>query len=191
MSPMLTSGVLSDECVEATPCTHVAGSDSPQNPSAKTLLDPNNNSQLSSVVSQSAVSSNRSTSQTSSVLSDLCSTHPMSQSDTNNINPVSSSVVNDSGPAATFPGPRDLTYARVDLNTIIDPPTTVRTIYLTSDDPNKPVTSLNPHKLKIALDTLCGPVEINPVEYLRNRTLLITVSSQHQIPTLLNAKTPH
>ena len=93
-------------------------------------------------------------------------------------------VANLSGPTAQPSGSRHMACARVDLNSLADPPTsTARQIYLNYDDPHKHITSLNPLKL----DSLCGPVEA--VEYLRNHTLLITVASPDQIPQLLIAKT--
>ena len=190
------SGVLSDECVEATPSTHVLESDSStpttnSHTSSISHVDPNNNTNPPTVdiAPLPAVPSSLNIPHPSSPTSPIGLSHSATNlpKSTNSSSP-NPNVAKLSDPTAQPSGSRHTTCARVDLNSLANPPTsTARQIYLNCDDPQKHITSLNPLKLKIALDSLCGPVEA--VEYLRNRTLLITVASPDQIPQLLKAKT--
>jgi hypothetical protein len=78
---------------------------------------------------------------------------------------------------------RRATSAKLDLSKIVDYPQTTRQVYMTSTDPTRLLTSMNPFKLKTGIDQLCGPVV--RVEYLRSGTLVLTAASYEQVSQLL------
>ena len=77
---------------------------------------------------------------------------------------------------------------QVDLDTIDTDhlPSTANEVILASDDPQRPITHTNPHKLQIAIDAICGPV--TRVEYLKNQTVIITTNTAEQTKLLLDTK---
>ena len=73
--------------------------------------------------------------------------------------------------------------AKLDLSTITEYPPNTRQVYLTSMDPTRALTKINPFKLKEGIDRLCGPVK--RVEYLRSGSIVITANSTEQVTQLL------
>lgn len=73
--------------------------------------------------------------------------------------------------------------ARIDLQTIEDIPQSTRQVYLTSKDNTRKLTNINPIKLKLEIDNLCGPVL--KTEYLQSGSILITTDNFAQIEMIL------
>jgi hypothetical protein len=79
--------------------------------------------------------------------------------------------------------------ARIDLNSsehLQNLPNDTRQVIICSSDPNISLSKMNPHKVGIAIDNICGTIK--SVEHQRSGNLLITTSTLEQVYKLINTK---
>ena len=154
------------------------------------FLHPISSSPIPLTASSSAVPNSDPSSSSHLVVESSCTSMPSDNSSstttnqtTNNNNepPTQNNNLGQSKP----PNPK-LNSAEIDLNTLESNLTTACQVILTSEDPQRPVIYANPHKLQLAIDAICGPVE--RVEYLKNQSVIITPSTSGQTKLLLNTK---
>ena len=81
--------------------------------------------------------------------------------------------------------PTTPTSARLDMSSISPLPPTTSKLYVTSADPDKKLTQMNPCLLQQEVDLLLGP--IHTIEYLRSGSLLLTTKTFNQVSLLLDA----
>ena len=72
------------------------------------------------------------------------------------------------------------------MSSISPLPPTTRKLYVTSADPDKKLTQMNPCLLQQEVDLLLGP--IHTIEYLRSGSLLLTTKTFNQVSLLLDAQ---
>ena len=78
--------------------------------------------------------------------------------------------------------------AKIDLNNLPEIPSNVDQIIIASTDTNRKLTTFNPQKIKVGIETICGgPVKM--AEYQRSGSILVTVNNNEQLNKIKNAET--
>ena len=99
--------------------------------------------------------------------------------------PSLSPTSNPASRTSTTLTPTAPTSARLDMSSFSPLPPTTRKLYVTSADPDKKLTQMNPCLLQQEVDLLLGP--IHTIEYLRSGSLLLTTKTSNQVSLLLDA----